>query len=68
MLRLLAGAGLSRVVVGAGASVTGHGMVRESVVFPGATATAPLDRALVSALHQVSVPLASAQGKSEFEG
>jgi mannose-1-phosphate guanylyltransferase len=44
---------LDRAVVGAGAVVGGSGAVRESVVWPGARATAPLDRSVVTTSGRV---------------
>lgn len=41
--------GLERSLVGAGARVSGHGALREVVVLPGASCSAPLERAIVGA-------------------
>ena len=47
---------LERAIVGHGAQVSGHGALREVVVLPGASATAPLKRALVLADGQIVRP------------
>lgn len=47
---------LDRAIVGAGARVTGDGVLREVVVFPGAAAVAPLERAVVTNRGVVLVP------------
>ncbi|MET0591580.1 MAG: sugar phosphate nucleotidyltransferase, partial [Polyangiaceae bacterium] len=46
---------LERAIVGAGARVAGAGAVRECVVFPGATLTAPATRKLVATQTQMDV-------------
>jgi len=47
---------LGRVVVGAGARVVGTGTLEDCVVWPGATAQAPLRRAIVTPRRVVTVP------------
>jgi mannose-1-phosphate guanylyltransferase len=49
------GVRLERAVVGGGARLQGAGVVRDSVIFPGAEVYAPIERALVSAAHCVPV-------------
>lgn len=50
------GVTLDRAVVGAGARVAGEGSVTDAVVWPGATAIAPLARAIVMPGRTVQVP------------
>lgn len=50
------GVTLDRVVVGAGARVAGNGALSDVVVLPGATAIAPLQRAIVTPRRVVMVP------------
>ena len=47
---------LKRTIVGHGARVAGEGALEECVVWPGATAIAPLRRAIVTSRGVVSVP------------
>ncbi len=46
---------LERVVVGAGATILGEGILRDVVVWPGAQASAPLVRSIVTPRHAVAV-------------
>ena len=56
--RVDTGVRLEQAVVGSGAHVGGRGVVSRSVVWPGANASAPLDRAIVTAQgHVVRVPI-----------
>lgn len=50
------GVSLGRVVVGQGARIIGEGTLEDVVVWPGATAVAPLQRAVVTPRRVVAVP------------
>jgi mannose-1-phosphate guanylyltransferase len=53
------GVRLERSIVGAGAVVTGAGVVRETVVFPGASLSAPAERTIAGRTTAVRVPAAT---------